>query len=132
MVEYAAKFRKVKKEKREILKRCSEFIAKVRKVNDKANINNNQINSTSSSKKAEDIFMYDTDIPNKDEKEQGCVDVESSITKEHDSMDNEEHGSDVGSSSCLCAPWIEAIKDKTKITGPQKQTSSCGIFNFKC
>ena len=95
-VEYAGKFRKLKQEKREILKRCSEFIAKVRKVNDKANINNNQINSTSSSKKAEDILIYATDIPNKDEKEQGCVDVESSITKEHGYMDNEEHGS----SSC--------------------------------
>ena len=31
MVEYAAKLKKVKKEKREILKRCNEFIAKVKK-----------------------------------------------------------------------------------------------------
>merc|ERR1712215_654660 len=50
MVEYAAKFKKVKKEKRDILKRCNEFIAKVKKANDRANIfTNNQINSTPSS-----------------------------------------------------------------------------------
>ena len=57
------------------------------------------------------VLISATDIPDKDEKEQGCVDVESSITKEYDSMDNEEHGSDVGSSSCKdCEFTVSGLK----------------------
>merc|ERR1712215_312449 len=49
MVEYKGKFTKVKKEKRDILKRCSEFVAKVKKANDRENIiTNNQTNSNTS------------------------------------------------------------------------------------
>ena len=50
MVEYEGKFTKVKKEKRDILKICTEFVAKVKKANDRANIiTNNQTNSNTSS-----------------------------------------------------------------------------------
>ena len=38
LVEYADKFRKLKKDKRETLDRCNEFIEKVKKSNDRANI----------------------------------------------------------------------------------------------
>ena len=49
MVEYEGNFTKMKKEKRDILKRCTEIVAKAKKAANRANtITNNQTNSNTS------------------------------------------------------------------------------------